>query len=148
MNNLLEDIQKIKSNCLDALKIFETENIKNTFDTLEESIGKIAQSWSGSWIGYQAYTYYANFSPPASGDIFSIEWGLQSVFKHPASENWIQYNYDKVLSAILDKANISKEQVDELENSLSVSKKVFQDSRNEFITFIEIAYNENQDKLL
>lgn len=148
MDNSLKEIIKLKSNCTDALKIFEDEKTKNVFDALEKSINKVAQSWSGSWMGYQAYVYYTNFSPPAQGENFSIEWGFQHAISNPTSENWIQYNYDEVISTILKRANISTSQMDDLGNSLSSSKTVFQNSRSEFITLIEIIYNDNHDKLI
>jgi hypothetical protein len=148
MNDSLKEIEDIKIKCIDALKIFDDANTIRIFNALDNSINKVAQSWSKSWIGYQACVYYADFSIPQSGDNFSIEFGFNSILNSPVSENWRQYNYEQVLHSILHKANVSQEEVDLIENSLTSSKKTFQESRNEFITIIEILNSQNKDNFL
>jgi predicted nucleotide-binding protein len=67
----------------------------------------ISKAWSGSWLGYHSSVYYENFSIPPRGAHFSIEWGLYNDYKMLGMEsigNWIEYNSDKVISYIENKA--------------------------------------------
>lgn len=148
MNDSLKDISDLKSKCIEALTVFDDNNIIRIFDSLDNSINKVTQSWSNSWIGYQAYVYYAGFTSPQPGDNFSIEWGFQSMFNSPVSDNWQQYNYEQVLNVILGIADISQDEVNSIEKSLALSKKIFQESKNDFITIIEILYNQNKEQYL
>jgi hypothetical protein len=35
----------------------------------------VAESFSGSWFGWHAETYYGNFEKPPWGELFDVEWG-------------------------------------------------------------------------
>jgi len=148
LNELLENISRLKTDCIEAIKIFGDNTTITLLDSLEKSIIEIAKSWSGSWLGYHSTVYYNNFVRPDPGDNFSVEWGLQPKISNPTSDKWIQYDYDEVITVILRRAGYTKNQIDDLEKSLLITRKCFEESRNELITLIEIIYNKNKDKLL
>lgn len=68
---------------------------------------EIAKSWSGSWLGYHSSVYYQNFKLPPRGAHFSINWGIYNdygILGMGSSGDWIEYNADKVISYIENKA--------------------------------------------
>ena len=65
---------------------------------IEKTANVIGRSWSGSWLGYQARVYYADFQQPPSGVAFSKLWGLNS--RTSTHENWKEYTREEVIEFI------------------------------------------------
>lgn len=66
---------------------------------LENAANEVAESWSGSSIGYHARIYYAGLEPPPPGAHFSQEWGFLSRFQGTTGD-WREYRRDDVLAHI------------------------------------------------
>jgi predicted nucleotide-binding protein len=148
MRDSLIEISDLKVKCTEALKIYDDPRIINIFEALDKSVENVARSWSKSWLGYQSHVYYVGFTSPQPYDCFSIERGFKGSFSNSVSENWREYNSDQVFKIILSKANIKQEDFDNFEKSFIPAKKAFQDSKDDFITLVEILYNGNNDKYL
>ncbi|WP_326952159.1 TIR domain-containing protein [Amycolatopsis sp. NBC_01286] len=58
---------------------------------MKDAAETVAETWSGSPLGYHANVYYQNFSPIAPGDHFSREWGFVGAM-HRSSDNWKEYD--------------------------------------------------------
>jgi hypothetical protein len=78
-------IEAIRS-CENTLQLQEDPFIEENAKTLRTHLREIDGAHSKSWLGYQAYVYYRDFSSPAAGDHFSIEWGFMR-----SSQNWVEY---------------------------------------------------------
>lgn len=126
--NILIEIETDISKSLDML---EQDSIQEPFLSLENCINKINKSFSGSWIGYHANTYYENFTIPPKNVFFSKEWGLNSTFIGGTVGNWNIYQPDFVKEYILDCANIK-----------SIDKLI------EDIEFIGLNIKQNKTKLI
>lgn len=146
-NDIINRLKKIKKRCEDALKVFIEPLISKYIDDLYDAISKISQSWSGSWLGYQAYVYYKDFKPPKPGDHFNIEWGFyRDQLFEPVSDNWVEVIYDDVLNEVLNRAG--KQSITLLEEQAEEPKREFKNSKDEFNTITEILLSEKSDKFV
>jgi len=83
----------------------EDERVRTPLDRVQEAAGQVGESWSGSWLGYQANVYYRDLKPPPPGAHFSTEWGLRpSVFGQGTSGEWREYRPEEVEAAISEVA--------------------------------------------
>lgn len=81
---LQQTIESIKSKINEVvIKCQGLEDIKNDFQKLTEMTNIVAQSWSGSWIGYHSNLYYRNFQKPSIHEMFNIEWGGAGMHRIP-----------------------------------------------------------------
>jgi predicted nucleotide-binding protein len=80
-------------------------SVDSTLGRIEEIVRRIANAWSGSWIGYQASVYYANLEAPPPGAHFSSEMGLMQLhFSRGTSGDWREYPFDEVRAEIFARA--------------------------------------------
>jgi hypothetical protein len=61
---------------------------------LDETASEAGRAFSGSWLGYHAYVYYRDLSPPPPGARFSQEWGLKdmSFTRMGSTGDWLEYD--------------------------------------------------------
>ena len=79
----------------------EGERVQGPLDRVQQAAEKVGESWSGSWLGYQANVYYRDLMPPPPGAHFSSEWGSrQGAFGQGSSGEWFEYSPEDVEAAI------------------------------------------------
>jgi hypothetical protein len=66
---------------------------------LESAAEEVGRSWSKSSLGYQANVYYAGYTVPPAGHIFSREWGFLGMF-HGTVGDWKSYDSDDVVAYV------------------------------------------------
>ena len=72
---------------------------------LEDAANAVAQSWSGSNLGYHARVYYAGYTPPPPGARFDSEWGFLGAFQGTTGD-WAEVNAEAALKKIRDLAGL------------------------------------------
>ena len=88
MKDIISELKRIKEKCSKIEFEFEKDEIVHIKSNLEMSISQISRAWSNSWLGYQAYVYWKNFTIPPPGYHFSIEWGFHENFYGPTPGKW------------------------------------------------------------
>lgn len=132
----IEDLSEIARICRDASELFEKEGFDDYVGKIDDAIRAVGRASSNSWLGYQANVYYREFYPPRPSDHFSSEWGFQSVFVQPVSDNWVEYRPEDVKKAIFKLADVS-EKSDFIERSLEVGK-LFEEKKKELETLLTV----------
>ncbi len=69
-------------------------------EVLGRSVSAVDESWSRSWLGHQASTYYGEFGRPPSS--YDIDWGSLQV-----QPGWRQRTYDDVLQRVEELAGVT-----------------------------------------
>jgi predicted nucleotide-binding protein len=89
-----------------ASKSPELAAAEQQLTALQDRAQEVGRAASGSWLGYQANVYYADFQPPPSGAHFSQEWGLKDLsFSSLGSRgDWRDYDPHEVLAHIREGA--------------------------------------------
>lgn len=82
------------------------EAAEKDLNALDEAAQEIGRSASGSWLGYQANVYYADFNRPPARAHFSQEWGLQDTYGSSLGSHgdWRKYDPHRVIKAVRQKA--------------------------------------------
>ncbi|NRQ42536.1 nucleotide-binding protein [Rheinheimera sp. YQF-2] len=136
MDNYVDALNAISKACANASKTYEDEGFGDLLAKLEEAIRTIGRASSNSWIGYQSCVYYKNFKTPKPGDHFSSEWGFQSSFVQPVSENWVEYSPEDVKRLIFDMAEVPEDS-DYVQKSIKVGEK-FSSLKDELVTLLTV----------
>ena len=100
---MLDTLNKIAGECERISGQAESAEIKSVIESVHDAVRVIGRSSSGSWLGHQANVYYENFDEPPPHDRFSIEWGLQGVWR-AASEHWQSMSSADVETAVMELA--------------------------------------------
>ncbi|MDY0250865.1 MAG: nucleotide-binding protein [Pseudomonas sp.] len=87
----------------DRLKEFLDYDYSEVSRLLDEA-GRVAPSWSGSWLGYHSCVYYENLEAPPAGAHFSTEWGLYSDYGMGSTGNWVEYSFKDIVNYIQEQA--------------------------------------------
>ncbi len=83
----------------------QEDDIAKPLAALRNAVREVARSFSGSWHGYHARVYYADFVPPPPGAHFSQEWGLMETFSDGTQGEWREYDFEVAKTHVLDLAN-------------------------------------------
>ena len=100
MSNPAEELLEIADQLGSVIKPDAKSNVFGALDALEEAAQKIGTAWSGSWLGYHANVYYADFKNPPPGAHFSSEWGMEDTFSGGTTGDWREYDSNFVDSKI------------------------------------------------
>ena len=114
-------------------------------DALQESATDVADSWSGSCIGYHSKVYYNNFETPPPGAHFSSEWGLNNRYMGTNGE-WHERDYDQVVSLINSRAGSP-----DLSNARALSlaaKNLFEETKADILSIFMAAQSAYSDVLI
>ena len=81
------------------------ERVQAPLGRMQEAAEQVGESWSGSWLGYQANVYYEDLKPAPPGAHFSTEWGDgPSAFGQGTSGGWFEYRPAELEAAIKELA--------------------------------------------
>ena len=67
VSGVLEELTQIESDLRASVRRAEVPKIKRQLATLDQVLDRMAESWSGSYLGYHAHVYYSGFGKPAPG---------------------------------------------------------------------------------
>ena len=106
MPKLLEDISQIvreMDNLKDQANGLEIPNILRKMEIAAREVGN---SWSKSWLGYQANVYYEYFRPPAKNAFFNRNHGItyRGHQRYATTGEWEEYEPDRVTNEIHKRA--------------------------------------------
>jgi len=146
MDGYIDDLHKITRDCEEASKTYKNEGFDEIVAKLEEAIRRIGRASSNSWIGYQSCVYYKNFEPPRPGDHFSSEWGFESTFIQPVSENWAECSPDDVKHIIFKLAKVSEDS-DYVQVSIKVGE-TFSKLRDELVTILTVILEDTKSEAI
>lgn len=71
-------------------------SIQEPLSALESAANAVGLAFSGSWLGYHSWIYYADLQPPPPGAHFSQEWGLMRTFGQGTVGDWREYGREQV----------------------------------------------------
>jgi hypothetical protein len=112
--SLLAKVQKLQESLTDDLT-----RLQQSCAAVTKATEKIAESWSGSSMGYHSELYYRNFERPPLGVEFSPEWG--GINGIPAG--WQKRSPDEVKERIEKLATVSLVDIEEgTKKALSATK--------------------------
>lgn len=119
---------------LDSLvQQFDTDGINKDIEEIERVISEVAGSFSGSWIGYHAYTYYEGLKrPPAREHFDSLSGNIYSF--SGIRRNWVEYDPQEIKKYILLKSNVH-----DIENLKKWEKPIrtkFEELKSEIISIL------------
>lgn len=83
----------------------QTEAFASPLIKIVTAADRVAQAFSGSWLGYHARVYYADLKSPPPGAAFSQEWGLEPTFAQMGSRgDWREYSVEEIRRQIFNQA--------------------------------------------
>jgi len=132
----------------DKLKEFSEYDYSEITKLLDEA-GKVASSWSGSWLGYHSCVYYENLEAPPAGAHFSTEWGLYSGYDSVgmgSTGNWVEYTFKDIVNYIEAQAgnpDLSKPRLDSIK-----AKEAIEDVRCNILSIIHSRVSLSDDNFL
>ncbi|KPF73032.1 hypothetical protein IP68_17125 [Blastomonas sp. AAP25] len=115
---------------------------------LDDVATEIGRSFSGSWLGYHAYVYYAGLTPPPPGAHFSQEWGLMSMSPGRLGSNgkWIEQDPREIIATIRAKAG--DPDLTDLNREASEADEIFKSATAEMRSILLNANNGSSDQFL
>ena len=122
------------------------KDIQDPLDMLERSAEEVGRSWSGSWIGNHASTYYRSFQIPPPGAIFSQEWGSIPTPLNRTVGDWVVFDPVSVSEAVFERAgNPSMDSANEFH---IMSAREFDTQKLNVLSIIEINLSIEDDTFL
>ena len=107
----------------DTVQLVHEPYFQRNKDKFSKNLATVADSFSGSWLGYHSTVYYEGFKVPRPGDNFSPEWGVISPFGEANSSCWKEMASDQVRTAIME--GIDKDYEERLEKISVVAKSAY-----------------------
>jgi hypothetical protein len=125
---------------------FESGNMKESLQRLEDAANQVGKAWSGSWLGYHSRVYYRDFHSPAPGARFSQEWGFMDLGFGDTRGDWAEYEYDYVRKEIYDIAG--NPDLESTRKLAQTARGDIEDKRVEILSSISTALDEREDLFL
>lgn len=97
-NELLEARDKLMAFAEEYDTALDTQALNKIWERARE----IGASASGSWLGYQANVYYADFKAPPAGAHFDIENGISGNLFGGPNSRWVEYTGQDVFDFLVD----------------------------------------------
>ncbi|MGA5272952.1 TIR domain-containing protein [Streptomyces cellulosae] len=98
------DLRRLSASLEEAAAAESADDVQAALKNAEKASGILADSWSGSSIGFHARVYYSDFTPPPAGAHFSSEWGFEGTFQETTGE-WREYSVEAIESKLKDLQN-------------------------------------------
>ncbi len=126
----------------------EERSVKLPIEAIEKAATKVARSFSGSWLGYHAYVYYAGLAPPPPGAHFSQEWGFNGneFLGLGCTGDWQEYDPESVKEYIL--AQAGNPTMDEILGLERVAQKDFETSKADLASILNAEVDNKPDTFL
>jgi predicted nucleotide-binding protein len=102
----IDELEDTARKLREAVAVGDSADMQDPIEALDAVLESVHKSWSGSNLGYHARTYYAQYQPPPSDDLFDREWGL--MMTGGQGRGWVVHDdEDDVKAYILDRAGIA-----------------------------------------
>jgi predicted nucleotide-binding protein len=149
-NGILEALIAEAKRLKEISKEIECSKVGESLSRLREAANDVAQSWSGSWLGYQSRVYYRDLAPAPAGAHFSAEWGFQDLSLGldvgGTRGDWGEYTFEAVHGTIFSRAGVDS--LKKAEDLSARSKSAFEHAREHFLSAIAISAGKNEDEFL
>jgi predicted nucleotide-binding protein len=141
-----ERVLEVIRRCQNALSQRDDPFIEENTEALKTNLGRIADSFCGSCIGYHSRVYYRGLQTPAPGDHFSVEWGLMDTWGGPRSGNWIEYSPEQIQRAAF--SGIAGDFQRRLKTISDTAKQTFEESRDTLLTIVSVLLDKEKTTTL
>jgi predicted nucleotide-binding protein len=113
-----------------------------TLSAMNDVATEAGRAFSGSWLGYHAYVYYNDLTPPPPGAHFSQEWGLKDMsFTSMGSRgDWREYNPNELRTYLRTK--VGDPDISAVETAAGAANEAFNTAKAEIRS---ILLTENAD---
>jgi hypothetical protein len=104
----------------------KAEPFEARLERLQDAVGDIAKSWSGSVLGRHSLIYLDELRPAGPGEAFDSEWGLEGgAFVNRTRGAWKEYTFDQVRNAVHERAEVTEAQLDKMMESANEAHNLF-----------------------
>ena len=121
-------------------------DIQHPLAMLERAAEEVGRTWSGSWIGDHASTYYRNFQVPPSGANFSQEWGSIPAPFNPTVGDWIVFDPVFISEAVFERAG--NPNMDSANEFHIISAREFDTQKLNSISILEVYLSVQEDTFI
>ena len=146
MTKISDELSEIAAG-LDSVRLkFDSREVKDPLQRLEDAANEIGKAWSGSWIGYHSRVYYQDFQIPPPGAHFSQEWGMMSYFTDGTTGEWSEIQQDAMQAQVYALAGQP-----DLTTARALAKQTrdeISDKRIEIASLITTALTQQDDSFL
>ena len=147
MSALTSEFNDIRDQLQSFVESAESQDVTVPLTRLENSATQIGKAWSGSWYGYHSRVYYKNLQPPPPGAHFSSEWGLnRGAFGMGTSGEWEEYDFDKVRSEIIRKAE--DPDLSQAQKIAKTGEHLFEEKREQLFSILQISFSRQKDQFV
>jgi predicted nucleotide-binding protein len=132
----MTDLLNVLKNIVSQLEPYSMvpEEYELMFSKISDAATVVANSSSGSWLGYQANVYYANFQTPPYGTFFNVEWGFSR-----SQDDWREYSYQDVQQHIENLSRTTLKSIgDKIERDMSLNLNPFERSKERVISILSL----------
>ncbi len=141
------ELFELSQTLANAAALGDDPNVAKEMTAVVDAAQRVGRSFSGSWLGYHAYVYYADFASPPPGRHFSQEWGMGDRFAGMGSKgDWVQYDPQKVKDYIL--AEAGNPDLTGARDAETSARKTFGRARSETLSIIGTELNSEDDPFL
>lgn len=127
MKEIAEEIEEIALRCKRIALKSRSAALLSLGRKLDRACEEVGEAWSGSWIGYHAYTYVEGLRPRQADERWDPEWGSMRRFSSQTTGPWREYKYNEVRQEILRRAGSPK--LDAIVQAAKAAEVVFEKSR-------------------
>ena len=141
-----DELKSLAASLSEAASAAEKPDVKQPLDALKAAADDVGRSFSGSWLGYHARVYYADFAPPPPGARWSQEWGSNAISRQRSQGEWLEWGADAVEEAIRERAG--EPDLAAARAAAAAASSVFQKSKAEILSILTHYLSEGPDSYL
>lgn len=143
-----EELFELAAKLNKAAAPIEKAEISKPLDALSAEADKLKRSFSGSWLGYHAYVYYAGLGDAPPGARFSQEWGLQKLMspRMGSRGDWQEFDPSDVKNAI--RLGAGRPRLKSVERAATSAVQLFEDIKSEAISIFDTELDGRPDTFL
>jgi predicted nucleotide-binding protein len=146
MGNLTAELRQIFDE-LDAFgKKWKQSGAQGVLDKLSASGKQVGQSWSKSWIGYQARVYYKGLQAPPPGQHFSSEWGFNDGFGGQTGSNFEEFKPEHVEAVIFRRAG--DPDLEKVRTLAGEGQELLEQRRSDVVSILQTAGRGREDPFI
>src|ERR1017187_7576194 len=133
-------------NCQNAVAQRDDPLVQENTELLKTNLGRIADSFCGSCIGYHSRVYYRGLRAPAAGDHFSAEWGLMDTLSGRRSQNWIEYTPEQIENVAF--TGVADDYERRLSSMSDRAQETFDEGRDTLLTIASVLLDNQKTSTL
>lgn len=146
MDDILDEVVRITRRCERAARLFESEPVKSSYESLMKVAAEFDALSSRSWLGYHAFVYTDGFARPRPGMIFNPQWGLRESYGRGTIGPWRTYEYEEVADEIKYRAGV--EDLAPLTKASNSAREIFDGCKIELIPLFDAIIEHTNDPVI